>query len=190
MPSVIPTEQRLVSPIYASAAVLRQYRGPTDSRRYAYVVNVGMFYWAPNSTATDDGTTIITPTGQTTGRWLIADVVFSSANSTLLATHTTQIAALEQPTCTVHTADGALGYTVNVLTSAADGMALPALSATAGKCKAVVVVNETGLAVTVTSNGSDAIVDGTTATTYIIPSTQRTTTFLDRTTTWSPTIGL
>lgn len=30
----------------------------------------GMFYWAAASTGTDDDLTIITPTGQTTGRWL------------------------------------------------------------------------------------------------------------------------
>ena len=164
--TIIATEQRLLAPIYASAAVLRQYRGPTDSRRYAYVTGVGMFYWAPNSTATDDGTTIITPTGQTTGRWLIADPVFSSASSTLLATHTTQIAALEEPAQTVHTADGALVFgRVNILTSAADGMTIPDVATNAGEYMVVVNAMASTTAV-LTRSGSDVVVNGTSATAY------------------------
>ena len=137
------------------------------------------------SSPTDGSITL----GTTALEWALV-VADTTALATTVSGHTTSITALQQPTCTVHTADGALGYAINVLTSAADGMTLPALSATSGKCKSVVVLNETGLPVTVTSNGSDPIVDGTTATTYVIPAAQRTTTFIDRTTTWSPTTGL
>lgn len=71
--TTIPTEQRLVAPIYASPAILRQYVSPRDSRRYAYVMGRGLFSWSASSAATDDGVTAIAPTGAATGRWLIAD---------------------------------------------------------------------------------------------------------------------
>src|ERR1700759_5075355 len=33
----------------------------------------GIFVWNPTSTATDDGVTVIQPTGQVTGRWIRLD---------------------------------------------------------------------------------------------------------------------
>lgn len=57
-------------------ADLRAFVGTTGQEVYARGRSAvgdgyqGAFYWAAASTGTDDNLTIITPTGQTTGRWL------------------------------------------------------------------------------------------------------------------------
>jgi len=168
---VSATDQRLQAPIYDSAAVLRQYQAPTTSRRYAYVVGVGLFSWSASSTATDDSATIIAPSGAASGRWLIADSVLSVALAAQIADHETRLDTLDAgggPLQTVHTADGALvNGRINILTVAADAMTLPDATTNAGR--AVVVINDmAATAATITRSGSDTIAGGSSATTYII----------------------
>lgn len=53
---------------YASAAALR---AETDTPMgFAYVANTGLFTWDEDSTATDDGDTVIKIDSVTTGRYL------------------------------------------------------------------------------------------------------------------------
>lgn len=165
------TDQRLTAPIYASASVLRQYAAPTTDRRYAYVVSLGLFYWSPSSTATDDSATIITPAGAASGRWLIADSVLSVAVAAQIADHEArldEIALGGGVSQTVHTADGALVIgRINVLTSAADAMTLPDATTNAGR--SLVVINDMATTdATVTRSGSDTISGGSTSTTFVL----------------------
>lgn len=147
--TTIPTEQRLVAPIYASAAVLRQYEAPRDSRRYAYVIGVGLFSWSASSGATDDGFQYIASTSAS-GRWVRVDQP-------------------DAPRVVVHTADGTLtAGATNVLTSVADGMTIPLAASYPGRV--IRVVND--MAATngaLTRSGSDTIAGGTTSSTYVVP---------------------
>lgn len=146
--TTITTEQRLQAPIYASAAVLRQYAAPTTSRRYSYVIGVGLFSWSASSAGTDDGYEYIASTSST-GRWVRVDQA-------------------DIPRIKIHTADGALvaGCT-NVLTSAADGMTIPLASSCPGKV--IRVINDmAATTATLTASGSDTIAGGTTGTTHTL----------------------
>ena len=80
-----------------------------------------------------------------------------------------RLTALETPSQTVHTADGALVINeINICTSAADGMTLPDAATNAGK--SVIVINDMAATdVTVTSAGSDTISGGSTSSTYVLP---------------------
>ena len=65
-------EQKLTRSVFASLPVLRQYPGPSTSRRYAEVPNIGIFEWSLGSVVADDGATAIVPSGGgAIGTWIL-----------------------------------------------------------------------------------------------------------------------
>jgi hypothetical protein len=81
----------------------------------------------------------------------------------------TSVAALVDLPQTVHTDDGALTFSrVNILTSVADGMTIPAVAANAGKRMLVINAMAATTAV-LTRSGADVVVNGTSATAYNLP---------------------
>jgi hypothetical protein len=66
-----PEEQRLTRSVYASAVVLRQYPGPSTTRRYAEIPGVGLYEWVLGSTLEHDGETVVVPYGGSAGAWLL-----------------------------------------------------------------------------------------------------------------------
>jgi hypothetical protein len=126
----------------------------------------------------------VTPT------WTDPDGDYESSAATLVD-HETRIGDLESPSVTTVSANGALTYTTYLITGGT-AYTLPALSAAAGKYKVIVILNLTGVDLTITSDGTDPIrrTDLTTGTTVTIPAAQRCTTLLDCSTSWEPAVGL
>ncbi|MCP4338147.1 MAG: hypothetical protein GY799_04515 [Desulfobulbaceae bacterium] len=66
--------------------------GDVDAETMCYVNDSGVFYYDPTSTATDNNTTVIQPTGVTTGRWLFThDPEFASDAETATGTSTVKV---------------------------------------------------------------------------------------------------
>lgn len=69
-----PEEERLVAPVYASAVILSQYKGPATSRRYAQIPGLGLYSWSLGSAAVINNVDVVGHTGGYSGRWLRVSV--------------------------------------------------------------------------------------------------------------------
>jgi len=95
----------------------------------------GEFYWSASSTGTDDDLNIITPTGQTTGRWLRLNTPYSAAvNSSVQA-------ALAAATV------AAFFTSLGVLVGPTTGTSVDFASTTTGRATAGTTITVTGAAV-------------------------------------------
>ena len=66
--------------------------GNTDTGTLCYVNQQGLYYYDSTSTATDNGTTIIQPTGVTVGRWLFThDPEYADDTETAAGTDTRKV---------------------------------------------------------------------------------------------------
>ena len=73
-----PEDQRLTRSVYSSVAALRQYPGPSTSRRYAEIPGVGLFSWSLGSDAADDGVSAVrSSAGGGYGAWLLTESAIS-----------------------------------------------------------------------------------------------------------------
>ena len=80
-----PEEQRVTRSVYPSAAVLRQYDGPSTSRRFAEIPALGLYSWTLGSDAADDGVIAIRPGSGAYGAWIRTDSLGSAASDATLA---------------------------------------------------------------------------------------------------------
>lgn len=72
MTSILPAEQRLAAPVYATTRALARYI-PTTENRYAIVPGVGLYTWHLSSLADGDGTNIVEPYNGSAGRWILSN---------------------------------------------------------------------------------------------------------------------